>query len=115
MIILKKIITYLGSVILNFIYFWWKDSFFWLSEKQKKIILKIKKIFAVKVNLRYLFTPLYQDYTIRGYAIGIPARIIRVILGIIVYLIIISMFLFIYLFWASIPFLIILEAIKSLS
>ncbi len=113
MILFKKITISIASLFLNFVYFWWHDSFFWWLEKWQKIHLDIEKTFAVKINLKYIFSPLYQDYSLVGFAVGIPARILRIIFGILIHILILTLLVFLYLCWAVIPFFIIYKIFKS--
>jgi len=67
---------------------------FWIGT-----LKKIDKTFAVKINLKYFFAPLYKDYSIIGRILGIIFRTIRIIIGIIIYFFVTILFLGIVLFW----------------
>lgn len=62
---------------------------------------------ALRITLRYLFKPLYQDYTILGYILGFVFRSGRILIASILYLIIVLAATAIYLAWAFIPIIII--------
>ena len=59
----------------------------------------LDKTFAITLNLRYFFAPLYKDYSIMGRILGIIFRTIRIIIGTIIYFFISILFLGIVLFW----------------
>ncbi len=113
MIFFKKIFYSLYSIFLNFIYFWWRDSFVWWLNRLERAHNKIEKFFAVKINLRYIFSPLYQDYTIVGFLVGVPARAIRISFGIIAHLLVLLVFVFLYFIWAIVPIFVIYKIFKS--
>jgi hypothetical protein len=60
---------------------------------------KLDRTFAVKINLRHFFAPLYKDYSIIGRILGIIFRTIRIIIGTIIYFFVSILFLGIVLFW----------------
>ena len=43
------------------------------------------RYFAWKITLRHVFEPLYKDYSAIGYALGIPFRFGKILIGGIVY------------------------------
>ncbi|MEX1014514.1 MAG: hypothetical protein WDZ80_05125 [Candidatus Paceibacterota bacterium] len=78
------------------------------------VITKIQRIdyrLAWKITLKNLFKPLYKDYSFVGYVVGFFLRIGRLFFSSIIYLIILSIASLIYLFWISLPILIILQII----
>jgi hypothetical protein len=66
----------------------------WISTLEK-----LDRTFAVKINLRHFFAPLYKDYSIIGRILGIIFRTIRIIIGTIIYFFVSILFLGIVLFW----------------
>jgi len=84
--------------------FWIKDSFIFLKEKLEKIIFRLEKIFAIKVNFYYLFSPLYQDYSALGYFFGFSVRFFKILVGLVFYLSLILVFLVVYLIFLAFPF-----------
>tara|TARA_Y100000310_G_scaffold326100_1_gene390521 strand:+ start:109 stop:456 length:348 start_codon:yes stop_codon:yes gene_type:complete len=61
------------------------------------------QVFAWKITLKHVFEPLYKDYSAVGYALGIPFRIGRIILGSIVYVLFLFAAGIVYLLWLLIP------------
>jgi len=69
-------------------------------------------VFAVRVTALNLASPLYQDYSLVGYAISIPTRLFLVIVGSLIYLVIFLFFLALIIIWYLIPILAILGSIN---
>lgn len=113
MIFFKKFFENLIYLFSNFASFWWKDTFFFWKETFEKTIFRLEKFFAVKVNIHYIFQPLYQEYNIFGYLFGFPLRSLRILTGSIVYLFIFLFFLTTYIFWSLLPFLILYKGLKE--
>jgi hypothetical protein len=61
------------------------------------------KNLKVKANLRNLTKPLYGDYTIVGYLIAFPYRVLRIFFGLLIYFFIFIFYLFFLLAWLFLP------------
>lgn len=59
--------------------------------------------FAVILTVRHLFEPLYQDRTFIGYILGFIFRVLRVALGLLIYLIVVAVALVLYISWSLVP------------
>lgn len=59
--------------------------------------------FAVILTVRHLFEPLYQDRTFIGYILGFIFRVLRVALGLLIYLIVVTVALVLYISWSLVP------------
>jgi len=59
----------------------------------------LDRTFAVRITFRYLFQPLYKDYTVIGRFLGFIFRTSRILVGIVVYVFFIILFLVFYLAW----------------
>lgn len=57
----------------------------------------------VRVNLRNIKKPLYGDYTLIGFFIALPYRVLRIFLGILLYFFIFLFYLAILLLWIFLP------------
>jgi hypothetical protein len=108
-----SVLVYLGSRFFyrigEFLRHWYKDGFFFFSRRLINFLERLDRYFALKVTLRYLFQPLYQNYTFIGYVLGFIFRGIRVGLAGFIYFLIILVWLVFYLFWAFIPIFILLK------
>lgn len=100
--------------IFNFLEHWYAYGFkFWIGLWLKNI-QSLDKTFAVVINLKHFFVPLYKDYTLIGRFTGIILRFFRILIGFIIYLIITIIFGIIILVWWLIPiFLILVTLIKN--
>jgi len=90
-----------------FLWHWYVGGFGFVYRYFMFVMRSLDREWALFVTIRYLFKPLYQDYSFAGYFFGIGFRLGRAILGSIIYFIITVVFIFIYLVWCGIiPFLI---------
>ncbi len=68
---------------------------------------KLDRTFALKINFRLLLHPLYGDYTPTGRILGPIFRFLRILLGLGVYLVFLSLAFTLWLIWlGAIPYLI---------
>ncbi len=65
--------------------------------------------FALKITLRHLFKPMYGDYSAVGYALGFLFRLVRLITGLMVYIIAAGCWILIYIVFAVFPIVFILS------
>ncbi|HRZ29608.1 MAG TPA: hypothetical protein P5052_02510 [Candidatus Paceibacterota bacterium] len=61
------------------------------------VMRSLDREWALLSTIKYLFKPLYQDYSFAGYFIGIGFRLLRSFVGSIIYLIVTLVFVFMYL------------------
>ncbi|MBI1839193.1 MAG: hypothetical protein HYR95_02800 [Candidatus Colwellbacteria bacterium] len=82
---------------------WYSGGFkFWIH----RTILALEwldRIFALRVNVKHLFEPLYQDKSFIGYVLGFVFRSFRVGIAAVVYLAVLALSLALYLLWIFIP------------
>lgn len=86
--------------VLYFFKHWYIDGFWFLYRKYIIIIKKLDRRWALFVNLKNMFKPLYQDYSFAGYFIGIGFRLARSTVAFFIYLFITIFFVFVYFVWA---------------
>jgi hypothetical protein len=70
---------------------------------------KIDRVLAWRVNLKYVFHPLYQDYSIVGYSLGFVTRILRFLGTSAIYAVLFSIAILVYVAWLLVPIFIILK------
>jgi len=87
----------------EFLRHWYVKSFRIYSNRVVSFLEQLDRFFALKITLRHLFHPLYQDYSLIGYILGFIFRIIRVVGAVVFYGIVIVMAVLVYLFWLIIP------------
>ncbi len=73
----------------------------------------LDRYWAVKINLRYIFRPLYQDSGFIARILGFIFRTIRISLALVIYAVLIIVSLALYLIWALIPIYIVLHALNQ--
>ena len=95
--------------IVEFLRHWYVKSFKIYSNFILDELQKMDRTLAWRVNVRYLFQPLYKDYSIIGYVLGFILRVSR-LLGIsIIYLAVFLIAIAVYVVWLMIPIAIILR------
>ena len=95
--------------IVEFLRHWYVKSFKIYSNFILDELQKMDRTLAWRVNVRYLFQPLYKDYSIGGYVLGFILRVSR-LLGIsIIYLAVFLIAIAVYVVWLMIPIAIILR------
>lgn len=86
---------------------WYIKSFFIYANFVVSLLERLDRVFAFKITLRFLFQPLYGDYSVLGYLLGFIFRSGRLIVGGLVYLIVIMAAVAAYLLWLAIlPYII---------
>lgn len=104
----------LKTLYFRIVYFfrnWYLGGFYWFKGKGQRLIRNLENNLSIKINLRYMFQPLYQEYNIYGYVLGFIFRFIRVVLGSVLYLLIILFFGILYIIWALIPIFFVYKAV----
>ena len=96
----------------EFIWHWYVGAAKIYGHFAISIFEKLDGSFALKITIRHLFEPLYQDRTVLGYILGFPLRMLRLIIGGIFYAIMAILFLAGYLLWAAVPLILILKAVN---
>jgi len=89
--------------LLGFFDHWYRGGtrFFWT--RTMGVLTGLDGTFAVVLTVRHLFEPLYQDRTFIGYVLGFIFRVLRVALGLLVYLIVAAVALVLYIGWILLP------------
>lgn len=96
-----------GYRVAEFFRHWYWSSFFIASGWMVRLLERLDRFFALRITFKYLFRPLYQDYSLIGYVWGFIFRSLRVLTGGIIYAALILLFLALYLIWLAAPFFII--------
>lgn len=65
-----------------------------------------ERVFALRLNFRLWISPLYQDYSVTGYAIGIIFRTFRIITAILFYILFFGISALVFVLWPFIPIMI---------
>jgi hypothetical protein len=100
--------------IADFFHHWYVGGSRAIAHRFISTLEDLDQSFAVAVTFRYLFQPLYKDYSIIGRILGLIFRTGRMIIGGVVYLVIAIMFLAFYLAWIALPLAVLFLVIKNL-
>ncbi len=86
---------------------WYINGYLCIYKNTVWIIEELEKRWSLKVNVLYIFKPLYQQYNIIGFILGFFYRSIKITFISFIYLFIILGAIISYLLWALIiPFMI---------
>lgn len=99
----------------DFFHHWYVDGSKIFFGRLINVLEAADRFFAVGVNLRHFFQPLFSDYSIIGRFLGVIFRAIRIVLGLLVYGFIISIFLVAYSAWASVPVLVMYQIFNGIA
>lgn len=99
--------------ILNFLEHWYVRSFIHTSRFMLDLFENLDRAFAVRINLKNLFKPLYQDRSPISYVIGFFFRGAKIILALAVYIVILGVTIISYSLWAAIPAFLIYKILFS--
>ena len=89
--------------ICEFLSHWYVGGFLAIARRTLTILERLDQTLALWVTVRYLFKPLYQDYSAIGYILGFIFRATRLCVGGAVYLVIVAIAAALYLGWALLP------------
>lgn len=98
----------------DFFHHWYVDGSRVIGHRFITALEKTDRSLAIKVTFRYFFQPLYKDYTVIGRILGVIFRTLRIAIGAVVYLVILTLFLLFYAAWLATPAVIIFYAVRRL-
>lgn len=87
----------------RFFYHWYILAWHYYWGSVAGFIAVFDRTIALRVTARYLFRPLYQDYSLFGYLFGVCARMIRLLIGLVVYGVIMVSAIVLYSLWFFLP------------
>lgn len=93
--------------ILTFLEHWYLHSPKKYSNFVLNLLSRVDYYLAWKITLKYLFQPLYKDYTTLGYILGFIFRSARFLMASVIYVILFFITAGLYLVWLLIPPLIV--------
>lgn len=99
--------------IFEFLRHWYVGSFLTISHWLINALESLDRYFALRITLKNLFKPLYQDYTLIGYTLGFIFRFWRALFSGIIYFFVILFFIAIFLAWAGIPIYIVYRGYRG--
>jgi len=97
----------------DFFHHWYYDGSRNFGRTYIALLERLDQTFAVSINFRFLFQPLYKDFTIVGTILGPIFRGGRILIGLVVYFFFSIIFLALYLAWLLAPVVLIFYAAKK--
>ena len=89
--------------IAEFLRHWYVVGTYTYTDFVMGVLRRMDRTLAWRITLKYLFKPLYGDYSALGYVIGFTFRVFRLFVGGAAYLAVFVAALFIYVLWLSFP------------
>jgi hypothetical protein len=87
----------------TFLEHWYIVSFKKYSDFVLNFLSRIDYYLAWKITLKYLFQPLYKDYSVLGYILGFTFRSLRLVGASVIYVILFFLIAGLYFFWLLVP------------
>lgn len=87
----------------EFLRHWYIKSIRMYSDFVLDVLSKLDRRFAWKVTLRFLFHPLYGDYSFIGRILGFFFRIFRLVVAGVIYTLVCLIALVLYFIWIALP------------
>lgn len=108
-------LVYLGRRLIyrifEFLRHWYIKSIRMYSNFVLNKLEGLDRHFAFVITAKHIFHPLYKDYSIIGYVLGFLFRLLRLIIGAIVYAAIFIIAIFLYLIWLAAPIYILYQVV----
>jgi hypothetical protein len=108
------IFTRLGMRLLDFFRHWYVDGFFKAVHLTLNFLERMDHRFALRITFKNWLQPLYQDYSFIGYLWGFVFRTIRILVGLVVYMLFVAFALGLFAIWAAIPLYVIYQVVFNL-
>jgi len=89
--------------IVDFLRRWYVDGFYFFARIFMRTLMYFDRTLALRVNIKNIFKPMYQDRSVIGYALGFILRSIRTVIAVLLYATLGAFFIIIYAIWALIP------------
>lgn len=64
---------------------------------------RVDRVVALRMTAKYIFHPLYKDYSVVGRVVGFIFRTLRIIIGVVVYAVLGIACLGVYAAWVALP------------
>jgi len=93
--------------LLVFIKRWYLGSWYRMFGTGRYLVRRLERSLAIRINVRFLFVPLYQERNIYGYVLGFLFRSLKIIVGGALYVCIGVFVVALYIAWAIVPFVLI--------
>lgn len=95
----SKIISYLKL----FLKFYFLDSLLTLFSFYKNFLNEFERSQGFLIHFKYFFTPLWHIYSLPAYLLSIPIRIIKILIGALCHVLLLTLIFIIYILWLILP------------
>src|SRR3990167_2139634 len=110
---LVYVVQRLFSRVGDFFHHWYVDGSRGFFHAFITFLERLDRTFAVRITMRYFFSPLYKDYTAPGRILGVVFRSGRIVIGLAVYAAAACVFLVLYGAWLVLPALLIFSPLYA--
>ncbi len=93
---------------------WYVGGFYFFYSQTVFVLGRLDRTIALRITLRNLTEPLYQDRSFIGYLLGFIFRSLRSLVGFLLYAILTLLAVSLYIIWASIPLFVLVKIFSSL-
>ena len=90
---------------------WYVGGFFTLYGLWLRLVRACERRLAIRINVRFLFQPLYQERNIVGYVLGFLYRFVKICVGGTLYFGTFALVIVAYVIWAAFPLVLIYKGI----
>ncbi len=88
---------------LDFFHHWYVDGSRAIGHRFIGTLESLDRTIALRVTVRYLFQPLYRDYTVIGRILGFIFRVLRILIGLVLYCVVAAVYAAFYVGWLVLP------------
>ncbi len=109
----RYIINRIVIWIADFMDRWYINGFRFLILVFINRLARYDRVLALRVNIKNIFKPMYQDRSVTGYIFALIFRPVRIVMALIFYTAFSLLFIMIYAVWALIPLYLIIQTINT--
>lgn len=88
----------------DFFHHWYVDGSRAFGHRTMEIFRSLDRIFALRITIYYFWKPLYGDYSVIGRILGVIFRAFRALIATVLYAILATIAIALYILWLAIPF-----------
>jgi len=93
---------------------WYEGGAVLFEEHLFSTLRRFDRVLALRITVRYFFTPLYNDRTFIGYVLGVIFRSIRIMIACVIYSFVIFAYILVAFIWFAFPLFGVYKIITSL-
>jgi len=82
---------------------WYQGGFLTIYGWWLQFVRACERRLAIRINVHFLFQPLYQEYNVFGYVLGFLYRFLKIVFGGMLYVFSACIACGVYVVWAAVP------------